>query len=160
MRVTQLNTYVDYVIECAVLGSAYEGGLMVRGSVNRGHAIGTNRQTASDVSREGTVNSRVIQSLEELENRGIERRGRIDRWDCLYDKMRVSFDVVGASKLLGRSEIVLIGVDEEARVEIVDGHLDGEVLVRGDGAHVRGEYELGRRHVGRRCDETHRCGVA
>lgn len=29
MRVTQLNTYVDYVIECAVLGSAYEGGLVL-----------------------------------------------------------------------------------------------------------------------------------
>lgn len=73
--------------------------------------------------------------------------------------MRVTLDVAGGTDDLGGSEVVLFSVDEEARVEVGDGHGDGEVLVRGDRVQVLGECELGGRHVGRRGDHTHGGGV-
>ena len=75
--------------------------------------------------------------------------------------MRVALDVArGRVDLLRRGEEVLGGVDEEARVEVPDRHLDREVRVRLDRRPVRGEDELGRGHVRRRRDDTHRRGVA
>ena len=133
---------------------------MVSSGVDGGHAINTSGETARNRSREDTTLSGIVKPLEELEGGGVRRRGLAKRREGLNDNVRVSLDVASATNLLGRGEVVIVGVDEEARVKVRDGHRDSEVRVRGDGVTVLGEGELRRGHVCRRSDDTHRRRVA
>ena len=153
-------TYVDLVIHGPVLGNSDERRLVVRSGVDGRKTVGSGGETRGNIGSEDAVLRGVVETLEEREDLRV-RRGRIsERVDRFHYDVRVALDVAGAADLLGCSEEVLVRVDEEARVEVVDRHLDGEVLVRGDGRAVLGEDELGRRHVRRRGDDAHRRGVA
>ena len=56
--------------------------------------------------------------------------------------------------------VITIRVDEVARLEMRDGHGDGEIFVGGYGVPVLGVDEFGGRHVGCGCDHAHGSWVA
>ena len=154
------EAYVDHVIEGAVLCNSDEDGLVVRGGVDRGKAVGSSRETTRDVSGEDAVLRGAVEALEERELGRVEGRGLVERGEGLDDDVRVAGDVAVGRDRLGRGEVVLVRVHERARVQVLDRHLDREVLVRGDRLPVLGEHELGRGHVRLCGDDTHRRGVA
>ena len=154
------EAYVDHVIERAVLCNSDEDGLVVRGGVDRGKAVGSSRETTRDVSGEDAVLRGAVEALEERELGRVEGRGLVERGEGLDDDVRVAGDVAVGRDRLGRGEVVLVRVHERARVQVLDRHLDREVLVRGDRLPVLGEHELGRGHVRLCGDDTHRRGVA
>lgn len=61
--------------------------------------------------------------------------------------MRVTLDLTSAIQLLRRGEVVGLGVDEEASLEVADSNLDGERSVGSDGPTVLGVRDLSRGHV-------------
>lgn len=74
--------------------------------------------------------------------------------------MRVADNVARRIDLLWRREEVRIRVDEVAGLEVLDGHLDREVLVRGDRCAIGGEDELASGHVRGCGDDSHRRWIA
>ena len=74
--------------------------------------------------------------------------------------MSVTNDIVLGVQLLRCCEIVRIGVDEVSGLEMLDPHFDLESGVCLDRAQILRMDELGRWHVGRRSDDTHRRGIA
>ena len=150
---------LDHVIQSAVLRDSDQSRLVVRRGVNRGHAVHARRETCH-ISRKHAALVLVVQALEERELGGVRRGRRVDRGELLDDDVRVALDVPLRVHLLRRGEVVRVRVHKVARLEVLDRHLDGEVLVRGHLAVVRREDELGRRHVRRRRDHPHRRGVA
>ena len=74
--------------------------------------------------------------------------------------MSVTNNVLLGVQLLRCGEIIRIGVDEMSGLEMLETHLDLEGGVRLDRAQILRMDELGRGHVGRRSDDTHRRGIA
>lgn len=158
--VVTLDTHVDHVVDGTVLGNGDKDRLMVGGSVDRRKAVRAGRETRGDICGEDAVLRDVVETLEEGEL-GRVRGGRlVDSAELLNDDVRVALDVARGVHLLRRGEVVLVRVHEVARLEVVDGHRDGERRVGLHGAEVLGERELGRGHVRRRGDDAHRRGVA
>lgn len=140
-------TYVDGVIERSVLRDCDEHRLVVRGRVDRRETVDTLRETTGDDSGEDAVLGLVVQALEERELGRVEGARLVERLELLDDDVRVAVDVAVRVGHLGRGEEVLVRVREEASVEVLDRHLDREVLVRGDRLAVLGEDELAGGHV-------------
>ena len=74
--------------------------------------------------------------------------------------MSVTNDILLGVQLLWCGEIVRIGVDEMSGFEVLETHLDLESGVCLDRVQILRMDELGRWHVGRRSDDTHRRGIA
>ena len=143
-----------------MLRNSDEHGLVVRGGVDGRETVGAGGEAARDVSGEDAVLRGAVETLEERELGRVEGRGLVERGERLDDDVRVAGDVaIGRDGLRGCKE-VLGRVHERARVQVLDRHLDGEVLVRGDCLAVLGEHELRRGHVRLSGDDTHWCGVA
>jgi len=151
---------VDLVVERAVLRDGDEARLVVRRGVDARHAVRAGGEATGDGDAEHAVDGERVDALEELEHGRVEHRRRGETVDRLDDDVRVADNVAVAVHLLRRAVVVARRVDEVARLEVVDAHRDGEVRVRGDGAAVRRERELGGRHVRLRGDDAHRRGVA
>ena len=148
-------TYVDHVVERTALCNSDERGLVVCGRVDGRKTVGASRETASHISGEDTVGRDAVETLEEHELGRVRDSGLRDAAELLDDDVRVALDEPGRVHDLRRHVERRRGVREVARLEVVDRHLDREVCVRGDGATVRREHELGRRHLGLSGDETH-----
>lgn len=133
---------------------------MICGGVDGRKAVSTSGQTTGHFRAEHAANGSIVQALEEGERRWVCRRRRRDAINGLDDDMRVALNVALRVHLLRSSEIVLLGVDEEACVKIIDCHRDGKVSVRLHCSEIRRERELGRGHVRCGCDDTHGGGVA
>ena len=160
----KVSTHQDYslnhVIEGSVLRNSDKSRLVVRRSVDRRKTVRALRETARDDRGEHAVLRGVVEALEEDELARVRHLRRLERRDLLDDDVRVALDVALRVHLLRRGEVVVVRVHEVARLEVVDRHLDREVLVRGHLAVVRREDELGRGHVRRRRDDPHRRRVA
>lgn len=156
----EAGTHVDHVVEGTVLGDGDERGLVVRGGVDGRQAVGTCGETTGDGRGEDAVGRLVVETLEEHERGGVCGRGLVERRELVDDDVRVAVDVARTVDGLGRGEVVLVRVREEAGVEVLDRHRDREVLVSGDRLPVLGERELAGGHVRRRRDHAHRRGVA
>ncbi len=154
------ETYVDHVIKRTVLSNSNKDRLMVSSAVDGRETVDTSRETIADIGAENTALGSIVKTLEERELGRVSRRRRVNRVNCLNDNVRVTCDVAGRVDLLRRSKVILIGVDEVTGLEVVNRHLDSEGGVGLDGAHVDGEDELGRWHVGRGSNDTHRRRVA
>ncbi len=153
-------TYVDDVVERTVLRDGDERRLVVRRRVDRCEAVHASGETAGDGSREDAVRGLVVQALEEDELRRVRGGRLVERGERVDGDVRVAGDVTSSVDRLRGREVVRVRVREEASVEVTDRHLDGEVLVGGDGRAVLREHELGRGHVRLRRNDTHGRGVA
>lgn len=156
----EMKHVLDHIIQGTVLGNRDENRLMVCGRVDGRHTVNACRETIGDGHVKLAVHSGVVQTLEELECSGVSGSSLSERADLLNDDVRVALDETSVVDSLGRSEIVLIGVDEEASIEVADVHEDGEGLVRGNHVEVLGVDELGRRHARVSSNDTHRSWVA
>lgn len=139
-----------------MLGDSNEDGLVVRRRVDRRKTVSTSRETARNGDGKNAALVLVVEALEE--RKGVRVRGhcRVQRGKFLDDDVRVATDVALVVDNLRRGEEVLLRVDEVARLEVLDRHLDGEVGVGRDRRAILGVDKLGRGHVRRRRDDTHR----
>ena len=152
---------LGHIVQCAVLCDSDESGLVVRRRVDRGDAVRTGGKTAGDISGEDAVLRGRVETLEEHELGRVRRRLAVQAGERVDDDVRVAVDVARRGvDLLGCGEVVLGRVHEIACDEVPDGHLDREVLVRGNGGAVLREHELGRGHVREGGDNAHWRGVA
>jgi hypothetical protein len=142
------------------LSNGDEDGLMVSGRVDRGQFVGSSREPGSNISSEDTVDSCRVQALEECKLGRVRRCGRIQRIDRFDDNVGVADDLTLTVHLLGRGEIVLLGVYKVTGFKVVDGHRDCESLVRWDSAKVLRERKFGGWDVLTRGNDTHRGGIA
>lgn len=143
-----------------MLGNGDECRLVVRRSVDGCKTVCASGETCSDVGVKNTANSSFVQSLEECELCRV-CRSRLSRGGHLLDDdVRVADDLAGRVDLLGCGKVVLVRIHEVARLEVGDRHFDRECRVRSDDSSVRGELELGRRHLRLGGDDTHRRWVA
>jgi len=155
-----LDSEVNHIIQRPVLSNSNQYRLVVRRGVDARKPVRAGGETRRDVRSEHAALRRGVQALEEREL-GRVRRGRlVERRQLLDDDMAVPLYLPLRVRELRRGKVVLLRVHEEARVQVVDRHLDRERRVRLDGAQVLRELELGARHVRRRRDHTHRRGVA
>lgn len=152
---------LDHVIKGAVLCDGNERRLVVRSRVDRRKAVEASGEASGNIRGKNTTNILVVQTLEEDKVvQGVCRRRRVKGGKGVDDDVRVSPDVALRVDDLGRREVVLLRVHEVACLQVLDCHLDSEVRVRGDRRTVRREDELGRWHVRRRRNNTHRGRIA
>jgi hypothetical protein len=144
-----------------VLSDGDDDRLVVGGRVDGAHSVCTGGKTIGDYLGKDTTHGSTVDTLEEGESARIKGLSLTQTLgQVLNDKVGVTDDQAVTSYLLGSSKVVLLGVDEVAGRELADGHLDGEVRVGGDGAHVRGVDELGGGHVVNVGDRPDGSGVA
>lgn len=74
--------------------------------------------------------------LEERKLLVIQHSGVTQPIDGLNDHVGVTDDDTIAVGLLGSTKVVSVGVDECAGLHVLDSHVNGKVLVRGDGVEV------------------------
>jgi len=132
---------------------------MISSGVDGRHAVRAGRKTARNISREHTVNSSIVEALKELERGGVGGRGLGDVLELLDDDVRVTLNLTLAVRNLRRGKEVGRRVHEEARIEVLDCHLDREVRVCLDRCKVGREDEFRRGHRRSRRDHTHRGGI-
>lgn len=154
------DTYVDHVIETTVLRNRDKHRLVVSSRVDRRQAVGSRRETTSDVGGESAVLGGIVETLEERELLRVRDRRLLERVEEVDDDVRVALDVAVRLDDLRRREVVLVRVHEETSLKVVDVHGNRERRVLVDDRAVSREDELRRRHVALRGDDTHRRGVA
>jgi len=123
------DSEIDGIIKRTVLGDRDQARLVVPGRINRRKFVSTCREALVDGSSKDTVVSLVVQAFEEGEHIGVRRLRRVDRVDFLNHDVGVAGDLPLVVELLGRSEIVLVGISEKTSFHAFDSHLDGERLV-------------------------------
>lgn len=143
-----------------MLSNSYQDRLVVGGGVDRGQSVGASRKTVRNISCENTILGLIVQALEEGEDIRVRRGGLLFRTQKFDDNVGVTLDFTSAVDELGGREVVLISVHEEASVEVLNRHRDGEGGVGLNNISVLGELELRRWHVGSGSDDTHWRGVA
>ena len=157
----KVKTYVDLVVERAVLRDRDEAGLVVRRGVDGRELVGAGRETVGHIGGDGAVRGGGrVDALKEREDGGVQDRGRPERIDGLHDEMRVADDVALTVDLLRRRIIVLVRVDKVARLQVLERHRDRERGVGLDGAQVGRGDEFGGGHVRAARDHAHRSRVA
>ena len=134
--------------------------LVVRSGVNRRQAVHARRETLRDIDAQHAVHGGLVEAFEVREGGRVRRLGRPEGLDAVDGDVRVALDVPLGVHLLRRGEVGRVRVREEARVEVLDLHLDANGRVGRDLVQVLGRDELARGHVRRRRDDTHRRGVA
>ena len=141
------ETYVDCVVEHAMLRDWDEGGLVVRCGVDGREPVRARRETPRYVGRENPILGCRIQALEESENSRIRNLGRRERVHLLDDKVAMARDDALAIQLLRRGKVVLLRIHEVPRVQILDRHCDGERRVGLQNVEVLRVCELGSGHL-------------
>ena len=134
---------------------------MVRRRINGTHPVCTRGETVSDVGRNDSLPvSFRVDTLEVRKLLWIRRLNLTQVGQLLNDKVSVSNDHSLAIELLRGGEVVLLCVDKVSGVEVLHSHIDGELLVGGDGSTVGGIRELGRGHPVDAWDEANGRWVA
>ena len=160
MRSESSDHLLNHIVEGTALRDGDERGLVVRGRVDGGNAVGARRETAGNGDGEDTVLALVVETLEEDELGGVERVLRIGGGDGLDDNVRMALDEAGVVDDLRRHVERGVGVREVAKLHVLDEDVDVEVLVRGDRTAVGRVLELRERHLVLGRDHTHRGRVA
>ena len=73
--------------------------------------------------------------------------------------MSMATDDAFAVQLLGSSEVIFLSIYKLSGFEVLDRHLDRELLPRWDGTAVLGEHELARWHLAFGRNNSHRCRI-
>jgi hypothetical protein len=133
---------------------------MVRSRVDRRHLISARREPIGDIGGQDAVHRSGIETLEEGERRRVSGCRLRERRERLDNDVRVADDLALAVRLLGRSKVILLGVDKVPGFHALNRECDRKVLVRRDRSAVRRELELGRRHVGRAGYDAYRHRIA
>lgn len=141
-------TYVDHVVEGAMLRDCDEGGLVVRSGVDGREPVIARRKTVSYINRNNPVFiGRGIHALEESKDVRVQNLGRRHRINRLDGIVGVTDDIALGIHLLWRGVVVRLGIHEVPRFQVVERHFDRERRVGLHGAEVRGKYKFGRGHV-------------
>jgi len=134
--------------------------LMIRRGINGRQPVDPRRQSICDVSSEHFSYGSIVESLEKREHFRFQNFRRVKRRHLLDDDMRVTLNETLIIQLLRRRIIILLCVYEVSCLEVLDFHLDGELLICWYCATVLREYELRRWHPILRRNDTHRSRVA
>jgi hypothetical protein len=98
-----------------VLGDGDKRRLVVGRGVDGRDLVDTSGETLGDVLRDDAVAvGGAVQALEVREGLRVGGRGLVDLVKVLDDDVRVADDYALSVHLLGRGEVVLLGVDERA----------------------------------------------
>lgn len=143
-----------------MLSDRGERRLVVGSGVDGAGAINTGREATSNDGGKDAIDSRIIESLEECEDKGIGDGGRRERVDLLNDDMRVADQGSLVVDLSWGGKEVGCSVGEESGLEIVDGDLHGEVDVGWNGVKIGRVLELSRGEISGRENATHDRWVA
>jgi hypothetical protein len=102
----------------------------------------------------------IVEPLEKREHSRIQNFRRVKCRHLLDDDMRVTLNETLVIQLLRRRIIILLCIYEVSRLEVLDFHLNGELLICWYCAAVLREYEFGRWHPIFGRNDTHRSRVA
>ena len=150
------QTHVNCVIERAMLGNRAQDGLVIGRSIDRGELVSTSRKTIVNISGQDPISVRFsVQTLEECKDSRIRGVCLTKRAELFDNNVRVSLNNALRVQLLRSTEIVLVSIDEVASFQILDRHLDGELLVGRHFSSIGWEDKFGRRHFGLGRDFTH-----
>lgn len=133
---------------------------MVGSGVDGAHAVSAGGQSTSDGRAEDAIDCFRVEALEERKLLSIKNSGVRQPVDFLNHNVTVSDDLAVIVDLLRGAEVVGCRVDERAGLHVLDGQLDGKVLVRRDGVEVLRRLERGRRHFRLSSNDAHDDGVA
>jgi hypothetical protein len=152
---------VGAIFKSTVLSIADEGDLMVRGSVDRAHAVDTSGQAVGDGSSEDIILGSIVKALEEGKSGGVEGLGGLQIGHLLDGDVRVADEDTLVIDLLRSRVVVGLGVDKVTSDEVQDLHLDGEGLVLDEAfVSVLGEDKLAARSNVEADDTSHGCLAA
>ncbi len=154
------DTHVNNIIQHTVLGDTNQSRLVVSGGIDGTHSVNTSRKTIGNISRQDTIDGSVVETLEEGKVLGVGDSRRCQAVDLLNNNVRMSLKNATAIGERGCGEVVLLSVDEETSLEVVDLHLDRELLVGLDLIQVLRVLEFGRGSLVLRNDNTHDGRVA
>ena len=115
---------------------------MVTCRVDRGDAVDASWKTLGNIGGQNTVRRSTVETLEEIEDFGIQWLRRVERRHLLHGNVAVALDFA-ADQLL-RSRVVSVGrVRERSGNQIDDLDGDGERGIGRDGIEVLGGVEFG-----------------
>jgi len=139
-----MNSHVDHVVEATTLGDRTESLLMVAGRVDGGNTVDTSWESLGNISGQDTVLCDSVETLEEIEDFGIQGLRRVERCQFLHSNVTVTLNDT-IDQLL-RSGIVSVGrIRERSGSQVEDLEGDGEWGVGSDGIEVLGGVEFGGR---------------
>jgi hypothetical protein len=124
---------------------------MVRVGVHRAETIDSGWEAGSNINSQFSVNSLVVDSLEERKDSRVQWLGRGEGVELLYRYMAVTDHVVSL-ELLRCTIVVGVGVHKVTSDHVPDAHLEGELGIGGKGSKVLGEGDLRGGHIARRDD--------
>lgn len=115
-------TYVDHVVERAMLRDWNEGRLVVRCGIDGREPVRARPETSRYVCRENPTLGSCIQALEESESGRVQNLGRRERFHLLDDNVAMARDDALGIQLLRRGEVVLRCIHEVPRDQILNRH--------------------------------------
>lgn len=116
---------------------------MIGGRIDGGQFIEPNFETIRNSSAQFAIVSGSVQTLEEDKILRVSGSGLVEGSKFFNDNMRVTLDLALSVELLGGSEVIGISIDEKTSLQVLDGHLNSESLVRLERAKVLWGHKLG-----------------
>jgi len=129
--------------------------LVVSGCVDGRKLVEADRKTVDDIGRKFTALGCAIQALEKYKFRRVGDGRLVYGRKLLDNDMGVALDLAVLIKELGGSKVIFIGVNKEASLHVLDGHLDGKSGVGLDRSKVLGINELRGWHIVGGRNNTH-----
>lgn len=77
--VWRMNSHVDRVVEATALGDRAESLLMITGRIDGGNTVDTSWESLGNVGGQDTVFRNTIETLEEIEDLGVQGLRRVER---------------------------------------------------------------------------------
>ena len=113
------ETYVDNIVEEAVLRNSSYSGSVVGACVDRRHSVDSSSEAVRNISTEDAVDGGGVQTLEEREGERVEDLGRVNSLHLLNNNAAGS-DAQFSISIRCECEDVLLGVcDQDAPVELL-----------------------------------------
>jgi len=139
-----MNSHVDHVVEATALGDRTESLLMITGRVDRGNTVDTNWESLGNVGAQDTVFRNTIETLEEIEDLGVQGLRRVERCQLLHGNVTMTLNNT-ADQLL-RGGIVSVGrIRERPSSQVTNLEGDSKWSVGSDGIKVLWGVEFGGR---------------
>jgi len=104
------DSKVNGVIDGPTLGNRHENTLMVRSGGDGRDPVCTRRKATGDIGSELTVDSNIVETLEESKDPWICGLRRVKGWDRFNHNVVVSDNLSTAVQLLGRSKVRRVGI--------------------------------------------------
>lgn len=125
-----------------MLGNGNEHRLVISRCVDRCEAVEASREAIRDVRSDDTVDCCSVNTLEECKDIRVRRGRLVEGGQLLNNNVRVADNAATRVDLLRCTVVVALCIDKVTCIEVVDRHLDGELLVCWDRRAIGREDKL------------------